>query len=73
MTFPDEIERECSECKGTGRSPSHGHNFRCEDCDGTTRVIACSHCNEYLHDCKCTCTTCGEEHSECECETGGEE
>ncbi len=72
MTFPDEIKRKCCECKGTGRSAWHDHKKKCEDCDGTGWVTVCGHCDAYLEDCKCTCTSCGEEHESCECETGGE-
>ena len=71
MTFPDIIRKVCKWCKGAGRQKER--QYRCEDCHGTGHVHVCGHCDAYLQDCKCTCTTCGEEHSECECETGGDE
>ena len=71
MTFPDIVRKICRYCNGTGKQRER--QYRCEDCDGTGHVHVCGHCDAYLQDCKCECTTCGEEHSECECETGGDE
>ena len=71
MTFPDIVRKICRYCNGTGKQRER--QYRCEDCDGTGHVHVCGHCDAYLQDCKCECTSCGEEHSECECETGGNE
>jgi RecJ-like exonuclease len=40
----------CPECKGTGRQKER--QYRCEDCDGTGRVL-CLECGAVKEDCQC--------------------
>jgi len=50
MTFPDIIRKICGECKGTGRQRER--QYRCEDCDGTGKVL-CDECGQELEMCIC--------------------
>jgi RecJ-like exonuclease len=57
----------CPFCKGSGRSPERGHNYRCENCDGTGKVL-CDTCGELLELCKCMDPEAPRPHSEkCQC------